>query len=406
MTPEDARAHNRSHGFINRNISQAILKDIVQSDGTPPEYFSALNIGIDLNFLHHKYWEIKKTIPEMSNRNLPFYLMIKEKYKDFEWQKSVNGIITNYTYMGLKPSLLSLLMGRVPNKSDVDDPLDQLPNGFSAEIRKVFKEIGIVWPDKAGLLNFVTWIQKGISGESLTIVSPVCPDYETELTEESSSLANINQTILRATRHRFTFEGLGEGIGVTAAHLFKAIPRFHKLLKDRLGLNISYIVAPGDFEGFSEETCKRLHIDQTTFLSKIQAQTRAIKSKSPVPVESIPFTNLCGGRENWLSIWNEFLNRIIKGDLCNISSQDWVLKTAIARRDLYNRWYNCINQTNDFYVNLVIKQAAEYAAMGKIITSNDSINNPLILGADDHKMGRFYSLTLNIPVVYLKRIYD
>ena len=100
------------------------------------------------------------------------------------------------------------------------------------------------------------------------------------------------------------------------------------------------------------------------------------------------------------------LDRIRNGDLASLCQQPWVLATALGRRELYDRWYGSKNREDAFYLDIALRQAAEYAAMGDIVAKAEGLVNPLILGADDHKMGRFYSLTTHIPVLYLQRNYE
>ncbi|MBB3944463.1 hypothetical protein GGQ73_000386 [Rhizobium skierniewicense] len=408
MTPEAARAHNLSHGFIDRGLSQTILKEIASSTKAPPSAPYQPEINLDLEMLHRRYWEIRNSIPSLQCRNLPFYLMIREKYADFRWHISDDGVVIDYHYKGLKPSLLSLLMERVPHyTARPADPLDRLLPDIAAEIRVVFHEVGIVAPEKAQLEKLALWLRKGLDGETLTIVSPVCPDYAVEpINETEEAAGNGPDRRVRARRHRFTFAGLGEDIGVTAAHLFQAAPRLHALLCERLGLDVRYLVAPGDFEGFSDETCQRLGVDDATFLRKVAAQARTIQQRAPIAVASHPFTDLCGGRQGWMMRWKEMLLRIRDGDLSAIGREPWVRATALGRRELYDRWYGCKNREDGFYLDIALRQAAEYAAMGQIVAASKDLQNPLILGADDHKMGRFYSIASEIPVLYLQRNYE
>jgi len=404
MTPEAARAHNRAHGFIDRRTSRSVLKEITRSDRDPPAGLS--DCDPDFVALHRRYWEIRKSIPHMECRNFPFYLMIKETYEDFRWHDSDAGVMVDYTYKGLKPSLLSLLMGRVPrHRAETADPLDRLPLAMADELRALFHDIGVVTPTRTDLGAVVDWIERGLAGEPLTIVSPVCPDYAVEPIDEAAGGFGTDGR-LKARRHRFTFRDLGTDVGVTAAHLFGALPRLHDVLKTRFGLDVHHLVMPGDFEGFSEETCARLGIDEATFVDRVSIQSGTIADAAPVPVEARPFTTLCGGRAGWFAAWEKALERLTDGDLRDVARQPWVRTVALSRRDLYDRWYDSRGREDDFYVAIAVRQAAEYAAMGAIVAAAPTLANPLVLGADDHKMGRFYRLAAPVPVLYLQRNYE
>lgn len=46
-------------------------------------------------------------------------------------------------------------------------------------IDALFKKIKIFYPPEAEMKLIVDWLIKGLSGEKLTIFSPICPDYAT-----------------------------------------------------------------------------------------------------------------------------------------------------------------------------------------------------------------------------------
>ena len=54
------------------------------------------------------------------------------------------------------------------------------------------------------------------------------------------------------------------------------------------------------------------------------------------------------------------------------------------------------------YINLVMQQGSEYTSMGDIFKN---FNNPIVLGLDHPKMADFYSLNVDIPVIYGKPKY-
>ena len=71
--------------------------------------------------------------------------------------------------------------------------------------------------------------------------------------------------------------------------------------------------------------------------------------------------------------------------------------------DLYKSWYPDLDEKD--YINLLIKQGAEYTSMGEIISKK--IKNPIVFGLDHPKMGIFYNVNsnLNLPVLYGKPKY-
>lgn len=403
MRAEEARARISADNLIGRKISKAVLAGIVRDRMEPSQVPS--EIRDDVERIARRYRAIRQRLAGAQCRNQPFYLMIKERYRDFDWKKTEKGVVIDYTYNGIKPSLLSLLLERVPvERARQPHAFDRLPAEAARTLTALWTRIGLlpVTPEQEKL--FAQWIAKGLAGERLTIISPVCPDYATEPVEPDPQRPCSGPYAAR--RHRFTFKGLGTGIGVTAAHLFQALPDLHAVLKGELGIDLVHVVAPGDFEGFSEETRERIGISEETFLSRTAEQAHTIRSQAPVPVDTRVFTSLCGGKDGWLSRLAAMQQRLFAGDLYAVRDEPYVRETALSRRGLYDRWYGGTDHEPDFYIDIVIRQAAEYAVMGEAITHAPGLANPLVLGADDHKMGRFYTLTGDLPVLYFPRQYE
>ena len=71
-----------------------------------------------------------------------------------------------------------------------------------------------------------------------------------------------------------------------------------------------------------------------------------------------------------------------------------------SRTELYSFSFHVIEMD---YVDLVMQQGAEYTSMGDIFKKK--FKNPLVLGLDHPKMADFYSLNIDIPVIYGKPKY-
>ena len=103
--------------------------------------------------------------------------------------------------------------------------------------------------------------------------------------------------------------------------------------------------------------------------------------------------------------WNSMCKKnekIIKKKMNNNKNFKILLLNILeSRLDLYKSWYPNLNRKK--YLNLLIKQGAEYTSMGDIFS--DKIKNPIIFGLDHPKMGTFYSINKNIPVLYGKPKY-
>ena len=72
-----------------------------------------------------------------------------------------------------------------------------------------------------------------------------------------------------------------------------------------------------------------------------------------------------------------------------------------SRSLLYASWFPNLNK-ND-YINIVIKQGAEYSTMGDLYFKK--YENPIIIGFDHPKMKPFYNLNYNVSVLYGKPMY-
>jgi hypothetical protein len=325
--------------------------------------------------------------------------MIRETYTDFYWEVQPGGVKIDYLYNGIKPSLLTFLLKRIPEKVACNDGFSILPEDIAKRLREMWDRLGFmdVSPGQKG--EIANWIGKGLQGKPLSIVSPVCPDYATEIIDPGASDGPHK-------RHRFTFDGIGTGLGVTATHLFEILPELHRFLVDDLGLTVNFWVCPGDFEGYSAENCDRLGVTEDAFLRAIDGQVDTIMQDAPIAVNSAPLAAFCGGKARWVEVNESNLHRMTEGDRSHLRDEDWVVKTAQGRSGLYDRWYPSNDGSAEFYVDLALQQGAEYASMGQLILENPDLQNPLVLGADDYKMGRFYETISPIPIIYLLRRYE
>jgi hypothetical protein len=371
-------------GPLSRAVLSAIVHDRLVLDNVPAP------LRQDVAHIAAKYHRLRQTGAEPC-RNLPFYRMIKDHYPAFKWELLPGGVKIDYTYKGIKPSLLSFLLGRVPEPPEEHDPMEALPVAVREAVDRLCYEINLVPP---------TAHQRALFTEPLTIVSPVCPDYSTEPIAPTS-----DENGYAAKRHRFTFESIGSDLGVTAIHLLEFLPQLHERLKS-LGCAFTHWICPGDFEGFSAETCARLDVSEAAFLEQIARQVDAIRASAPSNIEVCAFSDFCEGKPGWSDRCAAVEARMASGDLVHLKDEEWVKQTAIGRKALYDRWYPREAADASLYVDIVLRQGVEYAAMGDIIWTNPKLKNPLVLGADDHKMGQFYHALAPVPVIYLERRYE
>lgn len=386
-----ARKIIAENNWIDGKTSRNVLRSIIFGKSPADAYTRDPRVDGMIKSLKSEYWDIRNRTCQSGPRNLPFLQMVTRKYAKFSWCESAGSIHWPVRVGGVAPSLLTLLLGLVPEEefdpvaSDADDPL-------ATRLRSVLAQTEIVTPDPCVFAEVLAWIRRGQAGRPLTIVSPVCPDYEVE-----------DGT---AAKHRFTFRDLGSTAGLTARRIFATFAPLGAFLREELGLDVRHVVCPGDFEGLSDAVNARMGIDRGQFMARLELGRQDIEATSPAPVESRFFTDLCGGQVAWTEIHRAILDDFKAGELAAIRDLPWVRRLAGSRAELYRRWHGGAAQSADFYLAKVIEQGAEYYAMGKIIREMSGYADPLVLGADDHRMGRFYRLAGPLPVLYVERNYE
>jgi hypothetical protein len=219
----------------------------------------------------------------------------------------------------------------------------------------------------------------------------VCPDYSAERGEER--------------RFRFTFQTLGTGCGLSGLRLLESIAGLHHLLIEVAGrVSLVHHVCVGDFEALDGETVHRLGVDVEEFQARNRATARALALASPVEITPSLFTDHCGGLPGWRSRHEAMKRRITDPTFYQTHLKDAISEIAEARLGLYRRWFAEPEMGIEAAIPIVLQQGAEYATMGQVIV--ERFPNPLIVGADHHKMAPFYHAGCDAPVLYFDRNYD
>lgn len=392
------------HSLVPRKVSKKILKCIVD-DVILDERMLPKDVSVsDVMGIRQRYQEMMKklggTVPAGAPRNLPFYLIIKEMVPGFSWsvteepdKRARFDVKFNCPYVErIKPSLMSLLLNLVRADTATDlhrryKCVYELPQETAQRIVELFENVNLVHPSEADLERFAAWIRKGLSGEPLNIVSPICPDYEAHH--------------LGANIFRYSFDNLGAGVGVVAKRLQTALPKIDEVFR-KIGLDVRYLVAIGDFEAFSNETCERVRLSEAEFIERLRQSQHQFQETSEIEVEALLFTDLIGGKEPWLRVRDAIWARMRAGDLGQTGlTQSDLLTIANSRRGLYKRWYGSDNEAD--LLDILVGQGAEYCAMGEIIANG--VGNGLVLGADHSRMAPFFNFCRPIPVLYLRNNY-
>ena len=231
-------------------------------------------------------------------------------------------------------------------------------------------------------ISFINKIQKG----KISIITPLCPDYE--------------HIYIGLGLYKYTFNKLNDGLGLIGKRLIKIINKIHKVLND-YKIPFEHIAYYGDFEAYSKEICNRVGSTEKEFISKLKLSSKLIKKS----VKEINSAGLLVEELSSKKKWNSLCKKNKKIIQTKLNSDNNFKKLIFdilsSRMDLYKSWYPNLNKKK--YINLLIKQGAEYTSMGDLFS--EKIKNPVVLGLDHPKMGVFYNINVNIPVLYGKPKY-
>lgn len=334
--------------------------------------------------------------PRYEPRNLPFYRIIRRTYPRFRWVEVGRQTDVETYFRGRKPSLLAYLLEMIPpgevaptarmSRASADDRTIEA----MAQYLPALQKLGICAPSEQDIARLNRWLAQARTGAAMTIVSPVCPDYSAGAGEER--------------KYRFTFRSLGTGCGLAGMRLLESIEGLHLLLRELGAENFVHHVCVGDFEAFSEANLKRVGLTCEAFLERNRLTAEALAGASPVPIQASLFTDHCGGRQGWTACHDKMIDRFEADAFGRLRDQDFVHQAAEARRELYRRWFGDSVSEPDFLIGTVLRQGAEYSAMAEVIAEHFA--NPLIVGADHHRMAPFYNLGREMPVLYLDRNYE
>ena len=182
-------------------------------------------------------------------RNLPIYMMIQEKNKNFNWSKINHHYDINIdtSDLGLRVSLASLLFDRVNTKKSFLERKykikfkKKITLKTQNDIKKFFDKTNILYPDAINFKLFIDFFEKALNEKKVDIISPICPDYSVEY--------------IAPGLYRFTFEKLNSGIGVIGKKILKNLNIIHNFFK-KYKIKVNHIITIGDFECLSEQIQK------------------------------------------------------------------------------------------------------------------------------------------------------
>ena len=369
--------------FVNSEVSKIVLKSIIENKKINFKKLGILGIKKKILLLKKKYYIKKNKNSEINYKYEIFWRMVEEKYNkkvnivkrsQKQKEKNYNIIYSDFAnVVGYLPSLLTLLI--------FDDQIKKL-----IKYENFFKELQILGDfdniSSEQKISFINKIQKG----KISIITPLCPDYE--------------HIYIGLGLYKYTFNKLNDGLGLIGKRLIKIINKIHKVLND-YKIPFEHITYYGDFEAYSKEICKRVGSTEKEFISKLKLSSKLIKKS----VKEINFAGLLVEELSNKKKWNSLCRKNQKIIQTKLNSDNNFKKLIFdilsSRMDLYKSWYPNLNKKK--YINLLIKQGAEYTSMGDLFS--EKIKNPVVFGLDHPKMGVFYNINVNIPVLYGKPKY-
>ncbi|WP_110971201.1 hypothetical protein [Pseudomonas huaxiensis] len=381
-------------------ISKRVLSPISLSQQPPADLIKALCIEDEVSRLSAVYAHFQQEGDESTGlpRYMPFYRFIQSKFPGFQWQvrnsEGKKTLILDKPYINQsRPSLLSLLLCAV-NDNTVTTPalkvrypaMRELPDALVVDLEQAFERLSFTTSAPHFMARFAETLVKGLAGETITLVSPVCPDYGYE---------NKNG------RLRYTFDYLGEGIGLVAGRVVKTLPDLQAVLRKH-GIDARIAIGAGDFEGFDGSTLDRLKETREGFAHKLRISQQKILDALGPQTESIMIAGAVGGEAQWRALTADAEQRLANRDNgCIVDSDLDYAAIFNARLPLYQAWHQ--QRSNEELMQILYAQGAEYAAIGQVFARQ--WRNPIVIGADHNRMQPFYWLYSTIPVLYLTRVY-
>ena len=252
----------------------------------------------------------------------------------------------------------------------------------------------IPFPKMARLLSQV--IHAGQNKRIVTLVGAFCPDYAYEETGNPQ------------IPYRYTFDGLGKGVGLVAQQFVRILPHMHAFLNE-LGVAHRIVLGIGDFEADDQQTLNRVKLDRASFIAKCQRSLDAFRAQVP---SEIPMTlelfDTARGNGRLRPYAAEATTRMHRGDFGQMPDLYDDLKKCIGGihdqyDTFYRRWHGDGISAQEVR-NIIFAQGGEYASIARIY-QEDFGDNVIILAGDRPEMHRFNAFFQLQPTLCAKRAY-
>lgn len=271
---------------------------------------------------------------------------------------------------------------RSPKKLKHYEPLFNFGDKGRALVR-LLTELSIVTPSGPIIEATASWFQRVLNGEQSTIFIPVCPDYASE-------------------NERYTFAGLGEGVGLVAKRALSALPFLASFCEKYALSNVRFTVATGDFEADSLETLARVKLSREQFIGKLRLSQEAFYTACSTAVRDRLDLRFITEIGDWYGKLVEAQEAARSGKFTGVVDfpASRLQEIYALRKSLYRRWHG---EGAELSIGILMNQAAEYMALATLAMT---LPNALLLGVDDASMGHFMQGlgTFIRPVIYRKRV--
>lgn len=383
-------------------ISREILNAIIHNQFIDIEKYKNFISLPQFEKLHQEYQTKKKGIEKQYityPKYLPFYYLIKDRVPSFQWELYITqrgkpgAKLISPRVENLRPSLLSLLLGKVDEDADCRlnrkyDCTRSFPKDKIKFLSNFLEATNAIYPSEEKMHLLIDWIRKALKNQDSVIFTPICPDYSVEATGNP------------ACPFRHTFNSLGCGIDPVGLKILDILPLIKELLV-KLEISPKLVFALANFEAFSEKNLNRLGITEDEFIKRVELSRLSLIKKTGMPF--FMMTEIFGGKEKWILTY-QAIKKELKSYQFGLTglNQEKLRYIANKRRALYTEFYG-EKSSLDEYIPIVLEQGIEYATMGFFITRH--YKNCLILGADNPLFEPFYSFSQAIPSLYVKRYY-
>ncbi len=279
--------------------------------------------------------------------------------------------------------------------------IDELGDEMGRDFIHTIMKARIIFPPKKVLAKLVSDIKSGLSGKKLIITGLFCPDYD---------YREVNDPTRPDVKYEYTFNSVGSGVGLVAKQIQRILPHLTDFL-DKYGIIYEVVLGIGDFEANSSEILESVGVSYKEFISRCNNSLSAFQASLPkIKMNLVLFEKeLANG--SWNNLVEEALNSFMKGDFGLIKSSTGkdphreVKFLAKNGSSFYKKWYKKPNMTIEEVERYVISQAAEYAAVGKILSKSFNGNPFVQMAGDRPKMQIFNNTFSQHATLCAERVY-